>query len=145
MAAMFNRVHRVVDEEEDEALEPPARAVVVVPEVSQKPDSRLMVSAEERRMLDRLQRVSSTLIVRINEVEIELDVLDVNKTPESICCIVQRGLRCRLPKSQDVVIELEGEKYPVAFLGAWHSFDWLGIQLAVFTILPEAGKPVADT
>lgn len=89
-------------------------------------------------LLTRLTETTSELTIRVNGVELSLDVIDVNRTPNSICCLVRfSGLRCRIPNSENVVILLDGQELKAVFVGAWHSFDWLNIHVVVFPICPE--------
>lgn len=96
------------------------------------------ISAEDKRTLRRLRESTSSLTLRVNNVELTWEVVDVDRTAESICCLVrQNGQRCKLPRSENVEIELEGKVHRTAFLGSWHALDWLGLYIGVFPILPE--------
>lgn len=92
----------------------------------------------DRKLLDRLHNSNSTLTIKVNDVELTLDVVEVSRNAMSICCLVKHnGLRCKIPRSENVVIELEGRSFNTAFLGSWHTIDWLGVHVVVFPILPE--------
>ena len=86
----------------------------------------------------RLREASSELTIRVFGVELTLEVIDVHHNDLSVCCLVrQNGMRCKIPRSEQVEIELEGRVFHTAFLGSWHTMDWLGLHVVVFPILPE--------
>lgn len=109
--------------------EPPHAREVVQP----------VIPPADRRLLDRLHSAGSTLTIRVNGVELTLDVVDVSRTDLSICCLVKHnGLRCKIPRSEHVEVELEGQVYHTAFFGSWHTLDWLGLHIVVFPVLPPS-------
>lgn len=93
----------------------------------------------DRKLLERLRNSQAApLTIRVNGVELTLDVVDVDRTETSICCLVQQnGLRCKIPRSESVEIELDGSVHKTAFLGSWHTLDWLGVHVVVFPVLPD--------
>lgn len=96
------------------------------------------IPEKDRRLLARLHNATSQLTIRVNKVEFSLDVLDVSRTELSVCCLVQlNGMRIKLPRSESVEIELEGKIYKTAFLGSWHTIEWLGLHVVVFPVIPE--------
>lgn len=122
-----------------QAPEPPVIEALVphvaAPMAAKTQDS---LSETERRVLRRLHDASATLTIRVNGVELTLDIVDVNRSETSICCLVkQNGLRCKIPRSESVEIELEGKTYKTAFLGSWHTLEWLGVHVVVFPVLPD--------
>lgn len=99
------------------------------------------LSESDRRLLSRLRDSLSQLTIRVNQVELTLDVVAVDKNESSICCLVrENGLRCKIPRSENVEIELEGQLYTTAFLGSWHTIPWLSVHVVVFPILPDPVK-----
>jgi hypothetical protein len=101
------------------------------------------ISGPDKKILDRLRDSNSTLTIRVNGVELTLDVVDVDRTDSSICCLVkENGLKCKIPRSESVEIELEGAVHRTAFLGGWHTLSWLGVHVVTFPIIPEASDEV---
>ena len=95
------------------------------------------LTPEEERLLRCYRQNSAQITIFVNDVELTLDVVHVDRTETSICCLVrQAGFRCKIPRTEKVQIDLEGVTYNTAFLGSWHPVDWLGVNIAVFPILP---------
>lgn len=102
------------------------------------PDASLAMDPSDLKLMKRLRNSDSSLTIRVNGVELTLDVVDVLRNELSICCLVRiNGMRCRIPRSESVEIELEGKVFRTAFLGSWHTVEWLGVHVVVFPILPE--------
>lgn len=93
----------------------------------------------DRRILDRLRDTGPVITIRVNGVELSLDVVDVSRNEHSVCCLIKRsGMRCRIPVSSDVVILLDQEEIDVAYTGAWHTLDWLDVHVVMFLVLPSS-------
>lgn len=117
-----------------------ARASAVVPATPVPPVVIApSLSAKDQRVIDKLNTSSSVLTIRVNDVELTLDVVDVVRNEFSICCLVRLGgMRCKIPRSENVEIELEGHTYHTAFLGAWHTIEWLSVHVVVFPLLLDS-------
>jgi hypothetical protein len=109
------------------------------PKVSEPIPEGPQLTPEETRLLRHYRQNSAEITIFVNGVELTFDVVHVDRTETSICCLVrQAGTRCKIPRSEEVRIELEGQSYHTAFLGSWHPIDWLGVNIAVFPILPDS-------
>ncbi|TXH14587.1 MAG: hypothetical protein E6R03_08880 [Hyphomicrobiaceae bacterium] len=107
-------------------------------QVKQEPN----IARSDINLLHRLRNSTAELTIRVNQVELSLDVVDVHKNDQSVCCLVKHaGMRCRIPRSENVEIDLEGTTYRTAFLGSWHTIEWLGLHLVVFPVLEKVDVP----
>lgn len=97
------------------------------------------VADASQALLRRLGKADSTITLVVNGVEFTMDAVDVSITELSVCCLVRiGGMRCRIPRSQDVCITLDGKTFHTAFLGSWHTLEWLGVHIVVFPVIrPE--------
>ena len=123
--------------------EVPAPAAFVAPPCPYPSPPALEHNEKDVRLLRRLRDSKSQLEVKVNGVDLIFDVVDVSKTEDSVCCLIKPGVTCRLPKTQDVVIKLDGEILPAVFLGAWHTVEWLGVHVVIFPLLPRATESEA--
>ncbi len=110
-------------------------AVISRPLEEAAPPAFSGLTAEEERLLRRYRQSLSEITIYVNDVELTMDVVHVDRTETSICCLVRQvGFRCKIPRTDKVRIELEGQTYEAAFLGSWHPVDWLGVYVAVFPL-----------
>ncbi len=136
---LYSKNRRTVPSPEVEEAAPPESHSAPQPMVykAPAPSPAAVLSTEEMKVIDTLRHAASSLTIFVNDVELSLDVVGVHRTEESICCLVKKaGLRCKIPRSESVRIELEGESIETAFLGSWHTIDWLGVHIVVFPVLP---------
>jgi hypothetical protein len=85
--------------------------------------------------LDRLlTEPPKQLKITVNGVGIHLPVIGWDLQAHALVCFVTGDVRCDLPKTNDVVIHLDGEPLRVTFLGQWHQVSWLPFQVVSFAI-----------
>jgi hypothetical protein len=85
--------------------------------------------------LDRLlTEPPKQLKITVNGVGIHLPVIGWDLQEHALVCFVTGDVRCDLPKTNDVVIHLDGEPLRVTFLGQWHQVSWLPFQVVSFAI-----------
>ena len=124
--------------QDDPVRETKAEDVVAPPLVPFKQEGSIhpYPSLEElgiSRLVTRLSHKTQELKITVNGVGIRLPVIGYDLPAHALLCFVTGEVRCDLPRTHDVVVELQGTpRLTLTYLGQWHQLDWLPFQIVAF-------------
>lgn len=123
------------DEEEPE-FQPPAGEAEAPHETGGE-----LAERASQVITSRLREPKVTFQVEINGVGLDLQAVAVDRSEGAICCILRdNDLKCRLPVSDNVLVRFGAEEVKATYVGGWHRFESLGIQVLAFADV----QPVDD-